>query len=134
MGQPNHSASTESVSPLSVVSSSCSSTSGFAEERTCAWGMETWTPPHHCSAWERGLGSSGALWGGSTSSKSEESMAVCCSSSAQLKPQSSCKALTLAVVLGQDSYWAKSLGKTGQLPFNINCRGKFNTSQAHVLP
>lgn len=49
------------------------------------------------------------VWGGSTSRKQEESMAVCSSSSAQLKPQGSCKALSVAV-LGQDNYWAKSLG------------------------
>lgn len=68
--QPNIlSASTESVSPRSVVSGSCSFASGSAEEgRQLCLGMETC--PHHSSAWERGLGKlSGALWGGSTSRK-----------------------------------------------------------------
>lgn len=54
-------------------------------------------------------------------------MAVCCSSSEQLKPQGSCKALTLAVVLGQNSYWAKSLGR--------QCSSFFTeVTGAHVLP
>lgn len=53
-------------------------------------------------------------------------MAGCCSSSAQLKPQGSCKALSLAVGLVQNSYGAKSRGR--------QCSSFLTETGAHVLP
>lgn len=46
----------------------------------------------------------------STDRKLEEIMTLCSSTTAQFKPQGSCKALSLAVVLGQDNCRDKSLG------------------------
>jgi len=47
----------------------------------------------------------------STGGKLEEIMALCSCSNAQFKPRGDCKALSLAVVLGQDSYRDKSLAR-----------------------
>lgn len=98
---------TESVPPCSSSSAgSCNSAAGLAEEgrqrRDC-------TCPGHRSACERSLDSSVELCGEhmlvwSTDKKSEEIVSLCSFTNAQFKPQGSCKAFTLAVVLGQDSY------------------------------
>lgn len=49
----------------------------------------------------------------STGRRLEEIMTLCSCTNAQLKLQGSCRALPLVVVLGQDSYRGKSLGRKG---------------------
>lgn len=107
--------STESVLPCSLSSAgSCNSAVGLLREEGRA--MTVLALISICLGKEPDSsvelrGEHILVW--STGRRLEEIMTLCSCTNAQLKLQGSCRALPLVVVLGQDSYQGKSLGRKG---------------------
>lgn len=113
------------LTTLSIVSNSFSSALQRSGD-TCAWDMETWTCPHHWSAWERGLGSSWSFVGRKNlwEIEREHGCVLFISSPKAAEGFNLGHCPWAGELLGQIT------GKMEQLLFHV-----FNTtSQVHVLP